>query len=504
MQETTDPQPAAPRTAIAWLYALLLAALATGASLLLEHQLSVAGLAMVYLLATVAAAVLLPRGPAVLASVLAVSSLNFFFVPPRYTFAVEGVEYWWTLAVLLALSLGLGSLLASLREGRARALEGERRAAQVHALSETLAAEPDAEAMARAAARWLHETLGRRCAVFLREDGGLRCWPAGDAEDAFHPPSVRWSLDNGRPLGRGCDDWPDLSLWCAPFARYAPTGAVQVLLAPGDRPAADTLAHWQALVTQVGLCLERERASAAARRAEDSARAEAARNTLLASLSHDLRTPLAAIVGSASTLRAQAQDLSPAQRERLLASLEDEARDLTLMADNVLQLARLSQPQRQLRTQWEALEEILGAAAARMRRRWPQARIQLRVTPDLPPVQAEAALLAQVIANLVDNAARQAGGAPRIEITAGRSREGVFLAVRDHGPGLPPGAERTLFEQPLSAGDRKPGGAGLGLAICRLVVQAHGGSIAAKRCEPGTEFRIDLPAGTDTPREVLP
>jgi two-component system, OmpR family, sensor histidine kinase KdpD len=288
-------------------------------------------------------------------------------------------------------------------------------------------------------------------------------------------------------------------LWCAPLARRDAGGAVQVLLPSGNGPTEDTLLHWLSLVRQIGLSVERERAARSARLAQESARSEAQRNTLLASLSHDLRTPLAGIVGSASALRTQGEAMPGAQRMRLLANLENEARDMTLMADNILQMARLAQPLWQLRTQWESVEEILGAAVARMRRRWEGARIQLRVSAGLPPVQAEAGLLVQVIANLVDNAVLHSGPEPHILVQAGRSRDGIFIAVRDDGPGLPAGDLAGLFDRyRQGSGSQKNGGAGLGLAICRAIVQAHGGSIEARQCEPGTEFRFDLPAAAAT------
>jgi two-component system sensor histidine kinase KdpD len=480
--------------ALAYLWAFVAAALATAVCFVLDAFMSVAGLAMVYLVATVLCALTLERLPAVFASLLCVSALNYFFIPPRYTFEVDGGEYWWILLVLLALSIALGTLLANLREGRARAELGEQRRTQLHQLSEELALCSDAEAMAQRAAQWLHDTLRRSCAVFLIGDDAtdLRRWgvPGGAP---FHEGSVRWAMEHGRPLGRGSDDWPDLPLWCAPFARQGATGAVQLLLHPTDLPGRELLDHWNALARQVGLSIERERASAAARRANDAARAEAARNTLLASLSHDLRTPLAGILGTAGTLRGQFDQLPAAQREKLLANIENETRDLTAMADNVLQIARLSQPQAQLRLEWESVEEVLGAAVARMRKRWPEARVQLRVTPSLPPVKAEAGLLAQVIANLVDNAVRHSPNDARIEITAGRSREGLFIAVRDHGKGIAAEEAELIFARYRQGAHGQAGTAGLGLAICELIVQAHGGRIAAQRCEPGTEFRIDLP-----------
>jgi two-component system sensor histidine kinase KdpD len=157
-------------------------------------------------------------------------------------------------------------------------------------------------------------------------------------------------------------------------------------------------------------------------------------------------------------------------------------------------MARLSQPRWQPATQWESIEEMLGSAVERMRRRWQDAHIQWRVPAALPPVRVEAGLIAQVIANLMDNALRHGGPHSEVIIQAGRSRSGVFIAVRDHGPGLADHDPDRLFER-FERGDDHPcaGGAGLGLAICKTIVLAHGGQIQARPCSPGTEFRIDLP-----------
>lgn len=482
-----------------WLAALLAPTLATGLCLVLDRYMSVAGLAMVYLVVVVLAALALGRAPGLLVCLLSVTALNFFFIPPRYTFDVEHSEYWWILAVLLSLSLALNTLIAHLRAGLRRAEWGEARAGQLNALGQELARNVGREAMAAAAADWLHRTLRHPCAVFLAEPGAqdLRCIARGADPADFHPASVRWALAHGRPLGAGCEDWPQLSLWCAPFSRAHPAGAVQLLLRAADRPTAEQVTHWLELTRQVGLFLEREAATEAARQARDNAHAEAARNTLLASLSHDLRTPLAGLLGNASALRTQGAAMSAAQRERLLANLENDARDMTLMADNILQMARLSQPRTQLALQWESVGDILGAAVARMRRRWPQARIELRVAGDLPPLRGEAALLAQLVANLVDNAVRHGGEQPHIIVRAGRSREGVFVAVRDHGEGLPEDSE-GLFDRYRRGETLASGSAGLGLTICALIAQMHGGRIQAQRCTPGAEFRADLPAAPET------
>lgn len=483
------------KPALSWLLSLLAPGVATAASYALDSEISLAGLAMIYMVAVVASAATLPRGPAAFSALLAVTALNVGFVPPRGSLTVSEPEYWWILAALLGLSLGLGALLSSLRRKRREAEIGRVRASELHRLSEAMAAADGLQSMALAAARFLQEATGRPCAIYVHEskDSGLLRFAVPD-DAHFDERAAAWAIANGRTVGAGSLNWPELPVWCAPFARSRASGAAQVQVSDGVGPAPSEAEHWSALARQAGLALERERAAAAASRAEQSAKAEAARNTLLASLSHDLRTPLAGIVGSASTLRSQGAELSEEQRARLLDNLEDEARDLALMADNILQIARLSQPQLELSTQWESIEDILGAAVSRMRRRWPQASIQLNVPRSLPLVRVEAGLLAQAIANLVDNAARHGGEPPRVLVQAGHSRDGVFVAVRDHGRGLPEGDPSELFKRWRRGQTSRSGGSGLGLAICHMAVEAHGGSISAKRCEPGAEFRMDLPA----------
>ena len=458
----------------------------------LDGSFSLGGISMIYML-SVAAAAALPRGPAALSALLSVAALNFFFVPPRGSLEVGGPEYWWILLSMLGLSLALGAVLESLRVKRAEAELGRARASELHRLGEAMAGDASAEEMARTASSFLSEATGRPSAIFLRKQAGAELTRHG-AEGAFDQRAAAWAMDNGRPVGAGSLDWPELPVWCAPFSRHGARGAAQVLVGTRERVPADFAEHWLALARQAGLAIERERASAEAARAQRSASAEAARNTLLASLAHDLRTPLSGIVGAASALRSQAQSISEPQRATLLASLEDEARDLALMADNILQIARLSQPQAELSPQWESIEDILGAAVARMRRRWPGASIQLKAPQGLPPLRAEATLLAQAVANLVDNAARHGGSPPRVVVQAGRSREGVFVAVRDYGDGLPEGDPSELFARWRKGQGSRAGGTGLGLAICQLAAEAHGGTVRAKRCEPGAEFRIDLPA----------
>jgi two-component system sensor histidine kinase KdpD len=313
-------------------------------------------------------------------------------------------------------------------------------------------------------------------------------------------------MENRRSLGRGCTDWADLPLWCGPFNARSPAGAVQLLLTDDqDTPSLAERTHWQSLVRQIGLCVERERAAELARDAISASQGEAVRNAVLAGLSHDLRTPLAGIMGSASALREQHERLTPAQRDSLLLNLEHLARDMTRMADNTLHWARLGETP-QLKLQWNSIEELVGVAIARARQRWSSPGIELRVGKDLPLVNVEAPLLMQVLANLLDNAARHGGAASgKILVQAGRCRDGVFIAVRDHGPGLPPGNPADLFQRfrrPAVTGDHT--GAGLGLFLCQTIAQAHGGRLEARRCtpHPGAEFYLELPLTENNPEGV--
>ena len=214
--------------AIAWLAALAAPVVATLASYALDGVMSLAGLAMIYMVAVVAASAALPRGPAAFSALLSVTALNVGFVPPRGSLSVGEGEYWWILAALLGLSLGLGALLGSLRAKRAEAETGRSRASELHRLSEAMAGAGGVDEMARAAARFLREATGRPAAIYLRASQGAGLVGYADPEGTqFDERAAAWAIDNGRPVGPGSLNWPDLDVWCAPFARAGAAGAAQ-------------------------------------------------------------------------------------------------------------------------------------------------------------------------------------------------------------------------------------------------------------------------------------
>lgn len=243
----------------------------------------------------------------------------------------------------------------------------------------------------------------------------------------------------------------------------------------------------------------------AARRAARKANTEELRSSLLSSVSHDLRTPLAAITGAATTLRDRGADLQPAQREELIGAICDEAERLERLVANLLDMSRLQSGVLEVKREWVPLEEIVGAALQQLERQLGARPVRVNLAPGLPLVPVDPILLEQVFCNLLENAARYTPAGAGVTITARPVEGAVEVTVDDEGPGLEPGSEGRVFEKFYRGAVSGPG-AGLGLAICRGVVEAHGGSLEAGRAPGGgARFTLRIPlVGTPPamPREL--
>jgi two-component system, OmpR family, sensor histidine kinase KdpD len=304
---------------------------------------------------------------------------------------------------------------------------------------------------------------------------------------------------SGRALGPGTDHHagePDLYLPLR--GREAAFGAV-VLFGLGARALpGDLMAHAQALCDQMGLALQRQRVHDEARRASELAEVQTTRNAMLAAISHDYRTPLATIMGSASALQTQGERLNAAQRAELASRIVDETARLVRLTDNTLQLARLGAPGVTLHSDWESAEEIVGAALRRVRRRPDGERVRSRIEPGLPLLWCDAALMSQLLDNLIDNALKYSPPAAPVELVVRRIGGDVVLAVRDRGPGIEPAWRERVFDA-FQRGDladfaQRPPGAGVGLAVCRAIAQAHHGRLTLRpRGHGGCSFQCWLP-----------
>jgi two-component system sensor histidine kinase KdpD len=261
------------------------------------------------------------------------------------------------------------------------------------------------------------------------------------------------------------------------------------VLLPEQRRLLETFA------AQIGLAVERGKLAEVAEASRVAAETESLRNTLLASISHDLRTPLAVIAGASSTLVEHGEELDAASRKKLAQSIESKSRDMTDLVSNVLDLMRFESGQVALRREWETLDDLLGMALSRMRERLATHTVTSQLPTDLPPVHVDANLIVQVFVNLLDNVVKYTPPGTPVTISAMVRDELVAITCDDAGPGLPPGESSRLFDKFQRGHDEgATAGAGLGLAICRAIVRAHGGDITAgTRPGGGARFVFTLP-----------
>jgi two-component system sensor histidine kinase KdpD len=503
---TTLPPPQEPGTHSlrSWASVVLLITAATLCSALLDNYLSLTSQAMLYVLVIVIAAYRLDWVQSAVCAVAAVTALNFFFVPPRWTFEVESREHLIALVVMLVVALVISHLASGLRRESLHAALSERRARQLQALASSLAnttAPDEIESLGLSA---LNAAFGGPNSLLLTQDANVP-GAASALPDAVRD-GMRCCMTESAVLGPGTGRWPGLNAWYLPLGDKGHVmGAACVQ--PAFASDADGREHAQALCALLAQTLWRVRLAASVQAAEIEAQRQQLQSTFLAAVSHDLRTPLAAIVGAASSLQTQRAKLSEAEQERLLASIASEAAYLSTLTENTLQLVRLTSVQQELKRDWESLEEIVGAVLARVRQRDPGRRIKAKVPPGLPLIKADPVLLAQLISNLLDNALKYSDGEIDLSISTNISANApaLVIAIKDRGPGIDEAEQEKIFE-PYRRGDQSgPRGAGLGLALCRAIAVAHGGSLIVKRrTGGGSSFFTTLPMDAQQPELELP
>ena len=482
-----------------WGLPLLLLAAATLVATWLDGEVSLTSQAMLYLLAVVVAAYRLGWVESTLCAVAAVLAFNFFFVPPRWTLEVAHHEHFIALGVMLAVALTITGLASGMRRESRQAGLNAARARQLQGLMTDVAlVETEAELLALGSQVLRREFA--QASVLVRQIDGAEA-----SEPAALPVAVREGLNccmtEAAALGPGTGRWPGLDAWYLPLG-----GKGRVLgaacLAPVVAADVSSREHAQALCAVLGEGLWRLRLAASVQVAQAQAQRQQLQGTLLAAVSHDLRTPLAVIIGAASALRAQRDRLGAAEQDRLLGSIESEADYLCAVTENTLHLVRLAEGAPALRRDWESMEEIVGAVLARVRQRDPSRRIKSRVAAGLPLVKADPVLLAQLLGNLLDNALKYSDAA--IDLTVDRQGNELLITVKDRGPGVAPQDQAELFE-PFVRGEGTQGqhGAGLGLAVCRAIARAHGGDLTVRRRSGGgASFCLALPIEAQQPAEV--
>jgi two-component system sensor histidine kinase KdpD len=461
--------------------------------------LELTNIVMIFLLAVVGVGWFYGRGPAVVAAFLGVALFDFFFVPPRFSFAVSDVQYLVTFAVMLVVALAIGQLTAGLKVQAEAASQREHRMRGLYEMSRDLSAALMPEQVAEVGARFLAAEFSAKSTVLAADEHDrLAALPGGTAkvDDAV----AQWAFDKGEAAGFGTDTLAASA--CLVLPLKAPMRLRGVLaVEPVDRRTLgpDQRRLLETCASLLAISLERIHYIDVAQKSTVQIESERLRNSLLSAISHDLRTPLAALVGLADTL-VMTPPLSAVQRG-LTGSIRESALRMNAMVSNLLDMARLEAGAVPMRCEWQPLEEVLGSALAACAPALQGRPVRVKLAEDLPLLHLDAVLFERVLANLLENAAKYTPAGSAIEIAAEASSSNVTIHIDDFGPGLPAGREQVLFDK-FERGDKESAtsGVGLGLAIARAVVLAHHGSISAKtRWSPagvaGARFTIELPRG---------
>ncbi|HUL71064.1 MAG TPA: sensor histidine kinase KdpD [Gemmatimonadales bacterium] len=474
---------------------------ATAVGWLALQRLSITDVAMGYLLAAMIVSSRCGRGPSILAALVSIALFDFFFVPPRFTFAVSDLKYLLTFGVMLSVALVISGFTVRIREQAAAARERERRTAALYALSRDLGDTRTMPDVVRAARRHLGETFGTSAQLVAPDNSGhlraLEPTAPSPILDDKELSVADWVFRRGEMAGAGTATLPGAAALHLPLTATSGIAGVLVVASadlerfqvPAERYLLETFA------SQIGVALDRVSLAERTHRDRLEIEAERLRTSLLSSLSHDLRTPLGIITGAASSLRERGDQLAPDTRRELLDSVLDQAQRMNRLIGNLLDMIRVETGSLQIQKDWQLLEDPIGVALLRLGDRMQQHPVTVALPPDLPLVPFDAVLLEQVFINLLENAAKHTPPGTPVEITAEPAPGVVTVSVADSGPGLPPGEEDRIFDKFYRGAGAAPGeGIGLGLTICRGIIASHGGRIwVERRPGGGTVFRFTLP-----------
>nr|WP_295776910.1 DUF4118 domain-containing protein [Rhodoferax sp.] len=463
-----------------------------------------ANIVMLFLLCVVLVAVKLGRGPAMLAAVLSVGAFDFFFVAPRFSFAVTDVQYLVTFAVMLGVGLLIGQLTANLRFSAHVSASRERRAHALFELSRDLSAALQSVQVVERGEAAVQRIFGGPAKVFITNSRDQL--ELGDNLPAQLDASIAdWTFHNGQRAGMATATLPSNAWHYVPLQAPMRIRGVLVLQPSQARwlLIPEQVQQLETVARQIAIALERVHYVDVAQSAVVDMESERLRNTLLATMSHDVRTPLTALIGQTETLE-QSPSLTQDQRTSVQA-IAREARGLSALVTNLLDMARLESGKVQLRKQWQSVEEVVGGAIRSARHAVGARTVATDLPHGMPLVEFDATLVERVLVNLLENAAKYGAPAgapsPAIVVRALVTPATLELRVRDHGPGLPAsskGHEAILFDKfTRGQAESSTRGVGLGLAICKAIVEAHGGRISAAPADGGgAEFTVVLPRST--------
>jgi two-component system, OmpR family, sensor histidine kinase KdpD len=471
---------------------------------------------MIYLLGATLAGLRLGRGPAALTAVANIILFDFFFVPPRYSFYIAETQYLFTIGVMLIIALVIANLMVSVRQQTEAADAREHRTALLYALSRELAAAADIRTMTQIAARHITAVFRCRALVIALPPSGVApsASSLSDPEAATMPLDdhlVQWVATHSKSAGPGTSESPDAPILYLPLRASVRTIGV-LAIEPADKAEVRENTQrrmLQALAAQVALSLERAQLAHMAEEAHVAAERASLRNTLLAAISHDLRAPLAAIAGAGNLVAQTHYALDAHRRTTLGRLIEEKARDMTTLLTNVLELLRLESDAGVLKADWHSIEDLVGTALTHTEHRLAGWQLITNFPSGLPLIYVDASLVVQLIVNLLENAVKYTPPDTTITLSAKFNERLLTLQVEDNGPGFGERDPELMFSKfQRGREESEIAGLGLGLAICRVISELHGGSIRASNGHSGgARFEVDFilsPAVTDTTGLQLP
>ena len=473
----------------------------------IEQVARLPNLSMVFLFAVLVSALRFGLWPAIATAVMSFLAYNFFFIEPRYTFTVAEPYELFALMVFLVVAVVTGGLAGRLRE---QATAVRERAAATQALfdvSSRLAAAASQKDVLSVLTTQAAAFVKGKAVVLLPGPVDLELTAASPLEDRLPTPdwaAARWAMKELQPAGYGTTTMPTARFQFRPLVSTSgPIGVLGIEPGEGGDEIADaTDAALQSMVEQTTVALERTRLVAEAGRAETSAESERLRTALLSSISHDLRTPLASILGSVTSLKTLGDKMPPADRRELLSTIEEETERLSRFVGNILDMTKLEAGVLQTRRERVDVAAVAASAIERARKARPQRQIDVTTAPGTSLGLADPALLEQVLVNLLDNADKysQPGAATKVRVASGNGA--VSFSVVDTGIGIPKEALTRVFEKfyRVAGNDGRAPGTGLGLSICAGLVRAMGGTIRAESPVEGghgTRIVVEIPAASD-------
>lgn len=443
-------------------------------------------LTMIYLTAVVIVAAWLGTGPSVFASLASVAAFNFFFTEPLYTFSVIDPGYYFTFTVMLVTSLIVGSLAAKLslqaRQSRSREME----TGILYALTRELSSARNLGPMAEIAIKHIRDAFRMDAVIFLSSAGGVQLIPHDSPAKELKEESVaHWVLQNGLIAGHNTDTLPSAKGIYVPLpVENEILGVLGLIPTEPHEFTSGEISQLETFATLIASALQRAHRANEAEAAKVESESEKLRNVLLSSLSHDLRTPLTSITGAVSSAL-MLKDNLPKEVVGLLNSIGGQAARLAKLVTNLLDATSLESGSVRLNKQPYFIQEVIGSALMRMANIKVDRIIRTKIAPKLPLIEIDGLLIEQVMVNLLENSIRHTKKNGIITITAKKDADTIRIRVSDDGEGFPPGDEEKIFEKFYTTGQRMHGHAGLGLAICRGIIIAHGGMIYARNNEEG-------------------